>query len=73
MNKDKVMRQVRVNAKLAKRKVQEVYGKVVLWFKDLLDTQVVIEIQRDEFVIKDDEHKCNCEHCNCHNHDEKGE
>lgn len=72
MNKDKIMRQIRVNAKLAKRKVKDVFFKVKQKVVNFLDSQIVIELQEDEFVVKEAEHKCNCGcGCNdCHCHEE---
>ena len=73
MNKDKVLRQIRVNTKLAKRRVKEGFHKVKQWFIDVLDTQIVIELQEDEFAMKESEHECNCGCENCHCNDKKGE
>ncbi len=70
MNKEKIMRQVRVNAKLAKRKVKDGFYRVKQWFKDILESQIVIELQENEFVIKESEHECKCGgNCKCHEED----
>lgn len=77
MNKEKIMRQIRVNTRLAKRKVKDVFFKVKQKVVNFLDTQIIIELQEDEFVMKEAEHECNCGcGCNCkdcHCDDKKGE
>ena len=66
MNKEKIMRQIRVNAKLAKRKVKDAYAKAKRKVFDFLDSHIIIELQENEFVIKESEHECNCGcGCNC--------
>ena len=69
MNFEKFKRQARVNVKLAKRKIKELYekalGKISERFEEMNDAV--------EDYIEAREHHCNCGHCHCHEEEKKEE